>query len=552
MQRARRYKLFLFGIVVAASNLIACAPSDKTPQGPCWTSPATAMDWPPACWRPYKADSTFNRKISGDPTLLPNSADIVDRLLNDIHGDPNVRKPNNMVANQPTGNTGEPTYYSHSNDPVFTVHCKNDPFGRPDGSCPIENSQIRIPAGAQIEGGAALANSPGADRHLTVLDTSVGLEYDLWQVKTNPLPAAGGPLEISFGGRTQIYGNGLSDPAVLPGQFPGDATAAHVGSLAGRIREEELENKTIDHALFIDINCDSGEIVYPARGHGHPCSALGKPNTNAPPMGARFQLNMTHSEIEALDPAKFPDWKKTILRAAADYGMIFGDTGAQGYFSIETEAGNQYTSVGAGDKWLAFAQTNGWTFYPPDQNYVGDLDGHLKDGTDIWSKLRVIAPILPSNVQVPSTDPTSPTAAMDAFTDAANLSQPIATVTDMAGPLSRTLNGNETVTLIAVGGDGDGGPQDIQIWMSETTYTTGPGGLITKQGPTLQGMPSASSPDTHSAVGDTVRTQRITSFNIVTSQLRAGHSGIQVDVWATALNFAGASTRTKTLTLTWP
>jgi hypothetical protein len=325
-------------------------------------------------------------------------------------------------------------------------------------------------------------------------------------------------------------------------------SAAWRGAYAWR----NSRTKQINHALFIDINCDSGEMVYPARGHGRPCSSIGKPNKDAPPMGARFQLNMTDSEIAALDPVKFPEWKKTILRAAASYGIILGDTGAQGYFSIETEAGNQYTSVGAQDKWRAFAQSNGWSFFAPDQNYVGDLDGHLADGTDIWSKLRVVAPILPPRVQVPPTDPTAPTAAMDMFTDTPNVPQPVATVTDLAGPVNRTLKGGETVTLVAGGSDGDGGAQDIQIWMSETTYTTGPGGLTTKQGPTVHGMPSASSPDTQGAAGKTVATKRITSFKIDVGQARAGHSAIQVDIWATAVNFAGVSTRTKALTLTWP
>jgi hypothetical protein len=319
---------------------------------------------------------------------------VVARVLGDISATDTVK----LVANWDTGNTGEPTYYSQPTDPLFTLHCT-----KPWGTCPIEGMAIRIPAGADVEGGAATAG-PTTDRHLTVVDQANGWEYDLWQVQTTDrLPVGGGPLNFSWGGRTRIDGDGLAAPPVDPSRSPGAATASYFGSLAGRVRAEELEAGQINHALFIVINCGSskpdpqdpsrliGDWVYPAQRGDQICSAVGRSDTNAPPMGARFRLNMTVSEINSLDPTAFPAWKKTLLRAAATYGMFFGDTGSSFYFSIETEAGNQYTSLGSPDRWLSFATNNGWSPWAPDHNYVGELNGTV-NGQSIWTRLQMLDP----------------------------------------------------------------------------------------------------------------------------------------------------------------
>jgi hypothetical protein len=112
---------------------------------------------------------------------------------------------------------------------------------------------------------------------------------------------------------------------------------------------------------------------------------------DAPPMGTRLQLNMTEAEIEALP---VPAWKKIVLRAMVEYGMIMTDTGTPHLFAIEQEGGNQYQSLGYPDPWLDFARRNGWFLYSPDQNYVGSmrLDADGVDWRKVWSRLRVIDP----------------------------------------------------------------------------------------------------------------------------------------------------------------
>ena len=383
--------------VVSVFALLALAAPAAHGQS-CSSGPFGPGNWPPGCWRPYASSSPFNRPLPAHPRTVPNSSAILERVRGDISAQD---RPGNLIANA-RGNAGEPTYYSRPADPLFTLNCTK--FG---GNCPIDGMAIRIPAGAVPEGGPGAA--VGADRHMTIVDQASGWEYDLWQVQaTQPLPGGGGQLDLSWGGRARLDGDGLAHRDTPAGH----ATASHFGSLAGRLRAEELERGEIDHALFIVINCDNGRFVYPARASDQSCSKVGLSNENAPPMGSHLQLAMSPAEIEALE---VPAWKKTILRAMAKYGMFFGDTGSKNYFTLETEAGNQYQSLGFGDKWWSFGTTRNWEPFDPtpalpgsgDEDLVGKLYNNGRDqrdgidrnidwDRDVWSKLRVIDPCVAS------------------------------------------------------------------------------------------------------------------------------------------------------------
>ncbi len=311
-----------------------------------------AFAWPGGCWRPYSVSSPFNRPIPDAPPLAANSSQVVQRMLG-------FGRVQNLVAGEADTDDDywHPTYYSQPNDPLFRLHCY-----KPWGTCPIEGHVIRIPDAARAAG--------GGDAHLTVVDQETGWEYDMYDVRSKP--AGGGVLELGWGGRTRIDGDGLRSAA----------TAAGYGNLAGIIRAAELAAGHIDHALFLVVNCTSGAVVYPARGTGRTCAEIGLSNSNAPAMGARFQLAMTPEQIDALS---VPEWKKTILRAMATYGMYVGDTGG-GSWGIEAESGSTFTSFGVPDPLVAFARANGWT------QYNGRYTGNLSDGVDWARYLRVVDP----------------------------------------------------------------------------------------------------------------------------------------------------------------
>jgi hypothetical protein len=298
--------------------------------------------------------------------VLPNSSSIVSSLSVFSQTDPN-NTPLQLIAAGPGATTGYgtggfPTYYSHPADPLFTISCTGP---NADSSiCTLNGQQLRIPQ-------AALAAS-NSDSHMTVIDQSTGTEYDFWQAKT-PLPQGGGTLVVSGSGKTSVDGDGLGSHAI----------AAGYGALAGVIRAQEMQAGQINHALVMFVKCDSGSFVYPATASDYICSKIGLPTTNAPMMGARFQLNMTDSQITALSAAT---WQKTILRALAHYGAYVSDTG--GEWGFQVEGSTQYNSLGYSDPWRAFAQANGWTYNSSDGTYLGNLT----KAVDWYNNLRVLDP----------------------------------------------------------------------------------------------------------------------------------------------------------------
>ena len=279
-------------------------------------------NWPGPCWRPYGDDSPFNQRLPRSPELDPRSDAIVKRVTG--WGEP---------ADLRAGVSGtrsdwqHPIYYSDGNDPWFEIHCTEE-----WGTCEVEGMRVRIPDRAEAAG--------GSDGHLTVVDQDSGWEYDFWQVRRKP--SGGGRLVISWGGRTRIEGDGLGS----------DANAAHYGSLAGIIRAEEMRRGRIDHALFMLVRCDSGRKVYPAQGQGLECDDP----RGAPSQGTRFQLDMSPGEIDAL---RLPAWRKTILRAMAEYGLYVGDTTGGTPWNIWFESGASFESFDRRDPMVGFAKRAG-------------------------------------------------------------------------------------------------------------------------------------------------------------------------------------------------
>jgi hypothetical protein len=307
--------------------------------------------WPSACWRPYSDDSPFNRKLPSSPRLAGNSDQVIERMTG-------FGPPEHILAGVKGANDfSKPVYWSQPSDPVYKLHCSYSQWGR----CAIEGDEVHVPDSARSAG--------GSDGHITIVDQTTGWEYDMWGVTRK----SGGVLVANWGGKTRIDGDGLGSAAV----------AAGYGTMAGKIRVEELEAGKIDHALFISVNCDSGKYVYPAIQGGRSCSSIGESDNNAPSMGMRIQLDMSSAQIDNLD---VPSWKKTILHAMADYGMYIGDTGNS--WAIAIEGGTGYTSLGYDDPWVKFAKKNNVPYYAPDDDYVFNI----RDGVDWKRHLRVVDP----------------------------------------------------------------------------------------------------------------------------------------------------------------
>jgi hypothetical protein len=299
--------------------------------------------------------------LPAEPRLLANSSAIVRRMLGW-----NQLTPLWVGTADTPDDYGHPTYYARAADPVYTLRCS----GR---YCPmpIEGQRIHIPAGARAAG--------GGDGHMAIVQPD-GVQYELYEVAA-PVPAGGGTVYANGGGRTTIDGPGAG--------VANGATSAKFAVPAGVIRAQEMEAGEIRHALFIAVKCVNGNYVYPAAGAARPCSAIGEPNTDAPPNGARLQLALSDEEIDALG---VPAWKRTILRAAARYGLYVGDTG--GGF-IHPESGSSYTSFGRRDPWEVFAERHlgegGITTWVSSRDGKRDYALDIRSGVP-WERLRVIDP----------------------------------------------------------------------------------------------------------------------------------------------------------------
>ncbi len=324
-------------------------------------------NWPNACWRPYADSSPWNMPIPDNPRLVSNSAAMVNRLNG-------FGVPMNILTGNSEGGAyqdyNHPAYYSKDTsvatgtDPIFTINCVK--FG---GQCPMDGMQIRLPEAAK----PAL----GGDAHFTVIDQKTKVEYSFWQVTSKP--AGGGTLDIGWWyGPINIDGDGLQ----------GGGTAMMSG-MAGMIRAQEMTAGKINHAIFMTANCSNGSYVYPAFHGTGTCSDT----SNAPPLGTRFQLNLTPTQIDSIkeNGVAIPAWKKTILKAMAEYGAIFGD-GTGGSWGLSIQSDRTYTSFGKPALMHQFAQANNW-YQSSDGLRAGLIKGGtLPDGSLWTSHLRVIDP----------------------------------------------------------------------------------------------------------------------------------------------------------------
>ncbi|MFL5863025.1 MAG: hypothetical protein ACJ780_19990, partial [Solirubrobacteraceae bacterium] len=286
----------------------------------------SAQNFPTACWRPYSADSPFNRALPVNPPVAGDSAAVVANLTaNNV----NFEGGGSQFAFTSDGRDG--VYYSRPADPLVTIHCT---YHWGPGTCTgatkvnIDGRQIHVPAGAQPQ-------DNGSDMHMTVVDQANQLEYDFehatWSADHTTLNVWSG-AEIPAGPN---LGTGLG----------GGGTAAGLSTLAGLITEPELASGTINHALAINVPCTHG-AVYPAQqADGLPCTKLpGQNATGTPtPMGTLFQLNMTDAQIAT---SGAPPWQQTIMTAMAHYGMYVNDTDGIGDIELETQSDISYTSLG--------------------------------------------------------------------------------------------------------------------------------------------------------------------------------------------------------------
>jgi hypothetical protein len=317
-----------------------------------------AGHWPPACWRPYGADSPFNTPIPPNPRLARESSAIVGYAA--ANGWSFSRGSSHDFFLDADGS--RPVYWARAGDPLVKVLCRRG------GSCP-RGMRLRIPAGATPQ--------KASDGHMTVIDQAASREFDFWRAS----PPANGVMSVVAASSIPIgagSGSGLG----------GKAEAAQLGLLGGLVRAPELTAGSIEHALAATAPCVQYRDVWPAppRSFGDAvCGARGP----GPHLGSLIQLNMSDAEIAS---SGAPAWQRAIMVAMADYGIYVVDTNGPGnlQMSIIKEDDLSFTSFG----------------YRPALHEFVDRAAHQAEGEAAGesglfgmpiplSRLRVIAPCVP-------------------------------------------------------------------------------------------------------------------------------------------------------------
>jgi List-Bact-rpt repeat protein len=324
------------------------------------TSASAAFDPSESVTPFYSGSSPFNTPVPADPTVAPNSSQIVQRLVG--LGPPAA---NYAGAAGTSMDWSHPVYFAKASDPVYTIHQTG--WANPD----VEGREVHIPVGAKPAG--------GDDASFSVVNTD-GWEYDFWQAQA---PSGnGGTFTANFAKRAPWDGTGLGTSSP---PYQGGITAAGFSNQAGVIRLSEMKAGVINHALFMSVHGWNGR-VWPSAKLSGTTGQVADPD--APAMGQHFWLDMTQPQIDALS---IPEWQKIILRAMAKYGMYVGDNGGSPW-ALQFESGDNYTSFGQPDPWIAYAQAQG--IAPSYNSSIGRnvYYFNFKNAVDWGSKLKVLEP----------------------------------------------------------------------------------------------------------------------------------------------------------------
>ena len=160
--------------------------------------------------------------------------------------------------------------------------------------------------------------------------------------------------------------------------------ARSFGMQFGYIRYAELMTGEIDHALYLCVPGVKGRVAPAVDTGGNFADKAGMP-----PMGGRLEMTLTDAQIDAvtLDGKPAPWYYKTILRAAAHYGMFVSDEGDSPWGGLRTESGLAYEARGQENPWKRFAR---------EQDMGSDATLRFKDlryaGQSVWREIRVVAP----------------------------------------------------------------------------------------------------------------------------------------------------------------
>lgn len=319
--------------VVYQNPSYACVIGSATPTpGPTATPalhcalPFTAPGgYPDYCWTPWAATSVWNKTIA----QAPSSPDPNSSAYNAYYATNNSFFTNTAFGLLNESNDyGHPIYFGQSSDPTYTLAC----------TASYANCNSHAVTTWHLPSYALPAG--GTDHHMVDIDESSTAynELDLYGVSS----ISGGVIHAASATYQSVStGDGLY----------GFETRSGFRETAGIIREQEIVEGQINHALFLTVPCTNNGVgstptspqygVYPSASIGTDTMCTGNAG---PPYGARFILNMTDAQILALGA---PIYKVPMFMALAHYGGYVADTnGIHGSVSLQAESEQMYRTSG--------------------------------------------------------------------------------------------------------------------------------------------------------------------------------------------------------------
>lgn len=219
--------------------------------------------------------------ISGRPVLDANSGAIINRF----------------GAAYVTAHCGTRVYTARRTDPGYQIKVQKSPAWGPN---PFERYTVRIPAGAKP--------TPCPDHWLIIRDPAQGRQFDIWYEK-----AWNGDY------RRAMFGAVYALPSSMNKPLRGAGSGSNISTAACAIREEELANGYIDHAI-----CVAGNFIMP-REYRSPATKTDGSYTGPGVKvreGTRLQLD------PAVNVAALPGLsgaERTIGRALQKFGAVVID-----------------------------------------------------------------------------------------------------------------------------------------------------------------------------------------------------------------------------------
>jgi hypothetical protein len=295
---------------------------------------SSASPTPVDTWRPPKLayspnPFTVQTCVSDpcSPTVDPSSLPMLAALMEGSFGLGRIQE-----AEPETNGYGDadtfPFYFGQSTDPQYNVVCTY--YGGCTGFLPAE---INIPNGAQA--------SIDSDHHASVLDPTLSVEYEFWEFNN------GSTAPVSGGGTVDTFYAGVCTLAAFSGGGTcGGGVAAGVPEEPGLLDPNEWLTGSINHVVFVAVNCGSTNYEWPASG-----SDNGNCSNTGPPDGSRIWLDLTDTQINSLGAHK---WEKTLLHEMHHYGLMVVDKGGAVPWDFYGVDNITYTLLGHPRPWDRF------------------------------------------------------------------------------------------------------------------------------------------------------------------------------------------------------